>query len=170
MRDERQMVVVKAGAARPVVRIFSASGQQLGSFLWEDTARGKLVAWGWAAGESSLITVGETGRVAVYSLKGSLVREATMGAAVESEGVAQALVAQGSGAVAVLTRAGAVWVLADVLGPAGADAGAAAGALPTRLADPPIAPTPELLASCRLAVLDPRATLSGSVEVGVLRL
>ncbi len=46
MRDDSKMVVVAAGAStRPVVRLFSAAGAELGSFLWE---RGPIAGWGWS--------------------------------------------------------------------------------------------------------------------------
>jgi hypothetical protein len=76
-----------------------------------------------------------------------------MGAAVEAEGVAVALVwAHG---VVVLTQAMHVWA---VLG-----FGSDSGRPPVRLADPPIAS--DMKGSVRLEVLDPAHTLSGGIEV-----
>jgi hypothetical protein len=60
VRDERVMVpVVGAGPTRPVVRIFSAAGAELGSFLWE---RGRLAGWGWSDAQE-LVLVEPTGKV-----------------------------------------------------------------------------------------------------------
>lgn len=77
-----------------------------------------------------------------------------MGAAVEAEGVAAALVWPRG--VVVLTDAMHVWA---VLG-----FGSDSGRPPVRLADPPVAS--DMRGSVRLEVLDPSHTLSGGVEVG----
>lgn len=47
VRDEESLVVIRGGSTggRPLVRIFSASGQLQGSFLWEG---GRLLSWGWS--------------------------------------------------------------------------------------------------------------------------
>ena len=60
MRDERQMVVVGPGSSsRPVIRLFNALGQELGSIVWE---HGSIVEWGWDA-DLHLVIVEETGKV-----------------------------------------------------------------------------------------------------------
>ena len=54
-------MVIRGGATggRPLVRIFSASGQLQGSFLWEG---GRLLAWGWS-NELELVMVDVGGKV-----------------------------------------------------------------------------------------------------------
>ncbi|KAL6748436.1 hypothetical protein V8C86DRAFT_2878417 [Haematococcus lacustris] len=49
MRDEQAMVMVTSSqSVQPVVRIFTAAGTALGSFLWESQSR--LVDWCWSHG------------------------------------------------------------------------------------------------------------------------
>jgi hypothetical protein len=59
-------VVIRGGATggRPLVRIFSAAGQVLGSFLWEGA---RLLAWGWS-NELELVMVDVAGKVRVRRL------------------------------------------------------------------------------------------------------
>lgn len=62
VRDEGSLVVIHGSGAtggRPLVRIFSASGQLQGSFLWEG---GRLLAWGWSD-QLELVMVDEGGKV-----------------------------------------------------------------------------------------------------------
>lgn len=101
VRDERQMVVVTAGSIRPVIRIFTASGHQLGSYLWD---KGRLVAWGWSS-SLELLILDERGRVVVVSMHGEKLREFSMGAAVEKQGISKA-----SGAGMPCTAEGCVLV------------------------------------------------------------
>lgn len=60
IRDETALVVVRgAGPTRPVVRLFSSSGVETGSFLWE---KGRLAGWGWSDAWE-LVLVEPTGKV-----------------------------------------------------------------------------------------------------------
>lgn len=54
-------MVIRGGATagRPLVRIFSASGQLQGSFLWEG---GRLLEWGWS-NELELVMVDVNSKV-----------------------------------------------------------------------------------------------------------
>jgi hypothetical protein len=65
MRDESVLTVIRKGTpgGRPVVRIYSCSGQLLGSFLWEG---GKLAGWGWSS-ELELVMVDVAGKVSMQS-------------------------------------------------------------------------------------------------------
>lgn len=70
VRDEQSLVVIRSGATggRPLVRIFSASGQLQGSFLWEGA---RLLAWGWS-NELELVMVDVAGKVRCDRLVGLL--------------------------------------------------------------------------------------------------
>lgn len=60
VRDERAMVAVRGpGPTRPVVRLFSGSGAEGGSFLWQ---RGRLAGWGWSDA-LELVMVEPSGKV-----------------------------------------------------------------------------------------------------------
>ncbi|KAF6254839.1 vacuolar protein sorting-associated protein 16 [Scenedesmus sp. NREL 46B-D3] len=69
MRDESALTVVRSGApgGRPVVRVFSCSGQLLGSFLWEGA---KLAGCGWSS-ELELVMVDVAGKVVFYTVSGA---------------------------------------------------------------------------------------------------
>jgi hypothetical protein len=61
VRDEEALVEVRGGVAggRPLVRLFTSSGQLTGSFLWEGS---RLVAWGWT-NELQLVMVDSQAKV-----------------------------------------------------------------------------------------------------------
>ena len=59
IRDERRMVVITGGGMRPVIRTFTAAGEQLGAMVWE---RGTIVEWGWSD-DLELIIMEVSGRV-----------------------------------------------------------------------------------------------------------
>ncbi len=59
IRDERRMVVITSGNMRPVIRTFTAAGEQLGAMVWE---RGSILEWGWSD-DLELIIVEASGRV-----------------------------------------------------------------------------------------------------------
>lgn len=52
VRDERKMVVVQGGSMDPIVRLFTSSGVQLGSFAWQG---GKLALMAWTQEEELLM-------------------------------------------------------------------------------------------------------------------
>lgn len=69
IRDEHAVVVITAGGSmRPVVRIFTAAGATLGTFIWESKAQ--LVEWGWSE-QLQLVIVEDTGLVSLRSLQAS---------------------------------------------------------------------------------------------------
>lgn len=69
MRDERQMVVVVGpGSVRPVLRTFTSSGEEMGSYVWDSTGRGQVAAWGWTS-SLELVIVDEAGHVTLLSMR-----------------------------------------------------------------------------------------------------
>lgn len=54
VRDDRKVVIVRGGITKPVIRTFTASGSELGSFLWEG---GRIVAMTWTLDEDLAILV-----------------------------------------------------------------------------------------------------------------
>ena len=44
---------------RPIIRIFSAAGQELGSAVWD---KGRIIEWGWSS-DLELVVVEEGGKV-----------------------------------------------------------------------------------------------------------
>lgn len=93
----------KAASARPVLRIYSASGVLLASLPWKS---GPVVSLGWSA-EEELLCVQEDGAVLVYGLHGDFRRHFSMGNEVLQNRVLDARIFHtefGSG-VAILTGA-----------------------------------------------------------------
>ena len=69
IRDERQMVVVAGpGSIRPVLRSFTSSGKEMGSYVWDSTGRGRVAAWGWTS-SLELVIVDEIGHVMLLSMQ-----------------------------------------------------------------------------------------------------
>ncbi len=178
------MVVVTAGNIQPLVRVFTAAGAPLpsppwkrpelactphpmplaasravcargsrgagvalGSFMWDTSAR--LLEWGWTSA-LQLACVETSGMVVLRSVAGDKLKEFSMGPEPTNQGLVAAALA--GDCLAVLTRSLGVWAVSDVAQPR-----------PVRLAPPPLGA--ELAATCRVAVLQPHQSLSGSIEV-----
>eukprot|EP00798_Chlamydomonas_sp_ICE-L_P031781 gene31781-6977_t len=151
VRDESKAVVITSSSSmRPLIRIFSAAGIELGSVLWE---RGRILDWGWSS-NLELAVVEESAKVLVFSMHGEKLREFTLGAAVEREGVKEVCV-HGEGMV-VLTKSNRLWAVSNIQAPR-VMAMAEVPGLAT-------ASGVESVPKCCLAVVDARATLSGSIE------
>ncbi|KAF8057673.1 VCL1 [Scenedesmus sp. PABB004] len=161
MRDESALVVVPRGApagGRPVVRIFSAAGALLGSFLWEGA---RLAGWGWSA-ELELVMVDAAGKVYFYSLHGEcLAKQVSFGPEVEAEGVSHVALYP-DGLVVLGAASGQLWAVVGLAAPRaarlprvpGLDEAAAGGGGADGAGG-----------GVCLGILEPRFTLSGGLEV-----
>jgi vacuolar protein sorting-associated protein 16 len=129
-RDETK-VVLQLGSfgSRPDIQIFSAAGIPLGRVLWDG---GRILAAGWSDVEE-LLVVDDRGKVQRFTCLGQPSRpssssssaagragatEATqfsLGAAVESEGVADVVISDQS--IVARTAAGHLWCIPDVTQP-----------------------------------------------------
>ncbi|KAK9823042.1 hypothetical protein WJX81_002597 [Elliptochloris bilobata] len=144
VRDDRKIVLVTGGATKPVVTTYTAAGVRLGAFVWE---RGRIMGMGWTS-EEDLMLLEQSGEVHLYSMHGQAqARSFSLGGEVAREGVA-ACCLYGGGLVA-LTAGLQLWAVTDLEEPR-----------PQRLADPRLAGPPHCL-----AVMEPRHTLSGCIEV-----
>eukprot|EP00775_Hariotina_reticulata_P009376 gene9376-9539_t len=110
VRDEEALVEVRGsvgGGGRPLVRVFTSSGQLTGSFLWEGS---RLADWGWS-NELQLIMVDSQAKVYFYSLLG--VREpkqVSFGSELEREGVGHTVVYP-DGLVVMGRQSGQLWAV-----------------------------------------------------------
>ena len=184
-RDERQVVIVTADTVKPHVLIHTASGGLLSRFAWE---RGSIVGLGWSRAEELLIveSSGEVGspqskvrmpaswecsqgctclqplpthlphvfvghmQVTMFEQHGTkLPRQFSMGEDCQRDGILDCHVYP-DGLVAI-TRTFAVWSISSIQNPR-----------PQQLASPKISQPPYCM-----AVVDPRYTLSGTVEVSL---
>ncbi len=97
--------------SRPDVQIFSAAGTPLGRVLWDG---GRILAAGWTDIEE-LLVVDDRGMVQRFTCLGQPVAanaQFSLGAAVESEGVADVIISDQS--IVARTATGHVWCISDV--------------------------------------------------------
>eukprot|EP00898_Chlorokybus_atmophyticus_P007460 jgi/Chlat1/7715/Chrsp66S07190 len=145
IRDDSKLVLLGAGSIRPEVRVFTASGKQLCSFIWD---RGRLVALGWSNADT-LLCVQDDGTVFRYNVFGQLLQPSqfSLGRECKDQRVVQCHI-WSSGLVA-RTAANQLVAITSLDEPR-----------PQLLADPGFQDEP----AC-MAVLEPRFTLSNAVEV-----
>eukprot|EP00891_Asterochloris_glomerata_P007024 jgi/Astpho2/7024/e_gw1.00107.12.1_t len=144
IRDDRQMVAVSGGMTQPVLRVYTAAGTLLSAFVWD---KGPIVAMDWTDSED-LMVVQPDGQVHLFSMHGDrLPRQFSLGAECTRDGV---LMCQTySDGLIVLTTKLQLWAVAGLEEPR-----------PNRLADPKLVAAP-----AAVAILEPRHSLSGCIEV-----
>ncbi|KAK9907253.1 hypothetical protein WJX75_000093 [Coccomyxa subellipsoidea] len=144
VRDDRKLVVVSGGITKPVVRIFTAAGETLAAFVWD---HGRVAGLGWT-NEEDLLIVENGGEVHMYSMHGQkLPRSFSLGSEAAAERITDCVV-YGDGLVA-LTGAHRLWTVSNLEEPR-----------PQKLALSGLTEPPHCF-----AVIEPRHTLSGCVEV-----
>lgn len=154
VRDEESLVVIRGGSTggRPLVRIFSASGQLQGSFLWEG---GRLLSWGWS-NELELVMVDVGAKVYFYSMTGARVaKQVSFGPQLEGEGISQACIYP-DGLVVLGARSNQLWAVVGLQDPRAVRLPALPGVTGSGGSSAAV--------SC-LAVLEPQFTLSSGLEV-----
>ena len=158
-RDETKVVLQLGSFSRPDIQIFSAAGTPLGRVLWDG---GRVLTAGWTDSEE-LLVVDDRGRVHRYTCRGQLSSGGaappsfSLGAAAESEGLTEVVVAHG--VVVARTAAGHMWCVDNVNDPR-----------PHRFPDPSITTTTTTTNGSFGAVhclcpIPPSLSASGSLEV-----
>ncbi|KAK9815234.1 hypothetical protein WJX72_000416 [[Myrmecia] bisecta] len=144
VRDDTKIVLVTGGSTRPVVKTFSCAGALLGAFVWDG---GRIAGLGWTL-EEDLMLLEDTGQVFIYNMHGQKQpRQFSLGKEVQQDGILECCL-WGDGLV-VLTTGFALWAVTNLEEPR-----------PQKLASPALMQRPHCM-----AVIEPRHTLSGHVEV-----
>ncbi|XP_078439056.1 vacuoleless1 (VCL1) isoform X2 [Wolffia australiana] len=146
IRDDSKIVLLRAESARPRLRLFSSAGLPIASLPW-DKPGGRLVGMAWTD-QLVICCLVQDGTLYMFDVMGQPSGEPlSLGKACFEEGVADC-VFFGSGLVC-RTERNSLFCVPDLADPK-----------PCRLADPGLAAPP----TC-MAVIDPRFTMSGNVEV-----
>lgn len=143
-RDEGKLVKLESKETKPHVRIYSSSGRRLCAFLWE---KGRLIGRGWTEREECVL-VSEQGEVLIYSLRGELQSQFSLGREASQEGVREAYVF--GNALVALTAVSYTFLSVPSL----------TEPRPLRHQSPPLEEPPT-----SWTVVEPRHTLSHSLEI-----
>eukprot|EP00118_Oscarella_pearsei_P006071 m.27723 g.27723 ORF g.27723 m.27723 type:complete len:837 (+) comp30298_c0_seq2:46-2556(+) len=112
VRDDKKILRVKSGSLKPMVYIYSASGDRISSIKWDG---GSVVQLGWSHDEELIIVV-EDGSVLHYDIHGKFIRSQSLGEEVKASKILEAKIFRtfGGTGVAVLTTAYRYFVLSSI--------------------------------------------------------